>query len=184
MSSQTATIRIQKRTLTIADQTYTLSNIARVQVAKVPKPSDEGKGNVWVAVGAGCLSFVVVGFAITLLTASLARNGNLGEPSMFIPLLAGGGVAYWAWTKTARHYPEAYALILETTGNPIVALVSSSKEELETASSAISAALEAGGGSGETITINNVYNNTTNVYNQNTGDAYNAFGPNSTGRRS
>lgn len=176
MSEHSTKLKIQRQTLIVAGQTYTLGHIARVQVVDVPKPADEGKRQSWQGWRTG-YAILFCGLVITGGLGSIVGQGDAGMKfGLFLTVpaaLVGGVVAYSKSTRTYQHY---FALILEIARNPIVALVSTDKNELDTAAQAISEALEAGGGHGETYNI-------MNVTQTNLGSAYNAFGEGSVGRK-
>jgi hypothetical protein len=117
-----ARIVLNTRTLRIGAQTYQLRNLARVQTLELRKPADADTGNGGMAklAGAGVL---VAG----LLLACGVRSGALA----FVTLLAAAAAAITVYQLTKKPYIPMYALMLETTGNPVTALVSPDRAELQ-----------------------------------------------------
>ena len=62
-----------------------------------------------------------------VILASAAGSGALGFIGLLLAIAAGVGV----YVLTKKPYIPMYALMLETTGNPVTALVSPDPQELE-----------------------------------------------------
>lgn len=125
---------LNARTLRIRHQTYALNNLARVQVVELPKPEGAGKGNLKLAV----IVWLLVGLFVSLPISSAARNSGVTLLMWAPPILA----AIFTYRATTHNYPQLYALILETTGNPITALASEDYQELARLASLIIDAIE------------------------------------------
>ena len=157
-------IFINTRTLRIGHQTYQLQNLARVQIVTVPKPADAGKGRKGLAWAAAIAVFFLVGVII----ANAARSSGLAVLGI-AAAIATGIIIY---KSTKREYIQQYALILETTGNPITALVSPDWGELNRISGIIVDAIENPPRTEHVVQVNNV----------SLGDQYNQYGGTNVGR--
>jgi len=168
-----AQVVINTRTLRIGDQTYSLGNIARVQVVKLAKPSRADKGDAARAVLAGCagcgfyLLFGIVGGSIGALIGG-ATSGTLIVIGGFLALV----LMRIVYEKTKEPYLPRYALMLETTGNPKISLVSTDKAELERLSVHIANAMENPPEAEQVYTVHNVIS----------GDQYNLVGDHNIGK--
>jgi hypothetical protein len=106
-------VRISKRVLWVGSEAYPLQNIARAQAVRVtPKSSWTGKNR---AVG-GCLGFLA--FLLIVGLGAAAHN-----PAVILLVVALVVVAIIV-ALTRRKKSPYYALIIETSGNPRRALVS------------------------------------------------------------
>jgi hypothetical protein len=106
-------IRISKRVLWVGAEAYPLQNIARAQAVKmIPKSPWTGKSR---ALG-GCLGFIAF-WIIVALSAAMHSAG----PVLFVAAVI---VAAVIVTLARRKKQPYYALIIETSGNPSRALVS------------------------------------------------------------
>jgi hypothetical protein len=150
-------VAINQRTLRIGRQTYALNNIARVQVVGVKRPDDAGKGNGRL----GCLSAVAVFILFSVLTAAAQTPGI--AIAGFVLAIVVGIVVY---LKSRKGYTPRYALMLETTGNPMTGLVSPDRDGLEWISQRIIDAIENPPESEQVYTVSNVI----------LGDQYNQHG--------
>lgn len=160
----TAQVVLNTRTLRIGHQTYQLQNLARVQTLLLAKPHDAGKGSKGLAWLAGLGTFIVVG----VILAAAAGSGVLGTLGLLLGLAVGIGV----YVLTKQPYVPMYALMLETTGNPVTALVSPDPQELERTSAAIVNAIEHPPSSELRLQVANVV----------LGDQYNQNGVTNVGR--
>jgi hypothetical protein len=158
-----AHVVINQRTLRIDAQTYALNNIARVQVLGVKKPDDAGKGNGKL----GCLSALGIFILFSILTAA-AQNGTLATIGFFVAVAVGVTV----YIKTRKPYTPRYALMLETTGNPMTGLVSPDRDGLESISQSIVDAIENPPKTEQVYTVRNVI----------LGDQYNQHGNHNIGK--
>jgi len=158
-----ARIVINTRTLRIGNQTYALNNLARVQIVELAKPSRAGKGDIkraiWGGSGVYCV-FTLIG----LLTGADAFSG--------IGVLLAVGLGILIYQKTKEPYIPRYALVLETTGNPRTALVSTDRAELESVSVHITEAMENPPETEQIYTVHNVI----------AGDQYNLVGDHNIGK--
>jgi hypothetical protein len=115
--------RIHKGILTIGHQNYQLRNIARVQTVTLRPPPGANKGN-------GCLTalvpFLVFFFLVGPITGAVASSSaSSATPIVFLLGLAGCGVCgYLVYRATIKRWTPTYALVLETTGNPLEVLAS------------------------------------------------------------
>jgi hypothetical protein len=160
----TAQIAINTRTLRIGHQTYQLANLARVQTLLLPKPPEAGKGNK----GLAWLGAIAVFLIIGVFAAGAAGSGGLSGLGLLLAVGAGVGI----YLATKKPYQPMYALVLETTGAPVTALVSPDVQELERISGIIVAAIENPPRSEQLIQIRNVV----------LGDQYNQSGTMNFGR--
>jgi hypothetical protein len=106
-------VRISKRVLWVGTEAYPLQNIARAQAVKVtPKNPWTGKSR---AVG-GCLGFI----AFLILVSLGAAMHSAGAVLLVAAIIVAAIIAVLARRKKQPYY----ALIIETSGNPRRALVS------------------------------------------------------------
>jgi hypothetical protein len=157
-----AQVVINTRTLRIGGQTYSLGNLARVQIVKLAKPLRADKGNVKLA--------ALAGFALYFFFAVIASLTSVAVNSIGTLLAIGVGILIYR--KTKEPYIPRYALILETTGNPRTALVSTDKAELERVSVHITDAMENPPETEQVYTVHNVIS----------GDQYNLVGDHNVGK--
>jgi hypothetical protein len=161
-----AQVVINTRTLRIGGQTYSLGNVARVQVVKLAEPPRAGKGNVKLAVLAGLGTFIFV--AIIASSVGLGAIGGI----LGLPGILSIGLGIFIYQKTKEPYIPHYALMLETTGNPRISLVSTNEAELERISVPIVEAMENPPETEQTYTVHNVIS----------GDQYNLVGDHNVGK--
>jgi hypothetical protein len=135
-----------------------------VQTLLLPKPAAADKGNKALA----WLSGLGVFFLVGVILAAAASSGVLG----FLGLIGGVAAGIIVYRVTKKAYVPLYALVLETTGNPVTALVSPDHQELERISGIIVEAIEHPPTSERVVQINNVT----------TGDQYNQYGAANIGR--
>jgi hypothetical protein len=159
-----AQVVINTRTLRIGGQTYSLGNVARVQVVKLAKPPRAGKGNVKLA--------VLAGFGAYIFDAIIASSVGLGAIGGAVGLILAIGLGIFIYQKTTEPYIQRYALMLETTGNPRISLVSESEADLEKISVPIIEAMENPPETEQIYTVNNVIS----------GDQYNLVGDYNVGK--
>ncbi|EXG79076.1 hypothetical protein CryarDRAFT_0095 [Cryptosporangium arvum DSM 44712] len=159
----TVQVILNKRTLRIGHQTYQLQNLARVQTVRLPKPLDAEKGNsalaVLTAVGVLVVAGIISGAAQTEAICGLG-----------VPLAI--GLAIFVYLRTKKTWVPLYALVLETTGNPVTALVSPDSNEMEHLSGEIVEAIENPPEVERILQVNNVT----------LGDQYNQSGTQNIGR--
>jgi hypothetical protein len=152
-----AQVVINTRTLRIGGQTYSLGNLARVQIVRLARA---GKGNVKLA--------TLAGFGIFIFVAIIASLTGFSAISFIGQLLAIGlGILVYQKTKVPH-----YALMLETTGNPRISLVSTDRDELERISVPIIDAMENPPETEQVYTVHNVIS----------GDQYNLVGDHNIGK--
>jgi Family of unknown function (DUF6232) len=161
-----AQVVINTRTLRIGGQTYSLGNIARVQVVKLAKPPRADKGNVKLAVLAGFGAYIFV--AIIASSVGLGAIGGI----LGLPGILAIGLGIFIYQKTKEPYIQRYALMLETTGNPRISLVSDDEANLEKISVPIIEAMENPPETEQVYTVNNVIS----------GDQYNLVGDHNVGK--
>jgi hypothetical protein len=130
----TENVAINTRTLRIGGQVYQLRNLARVQIVRAPEPADAGKGSK----GLAWLAGIGVLFLVSIVGFSVSQSAGIAPLSLFSGIAA-GLVTYIA---TKKKYPPRYALVLETTGNPVTALVSPDYQQLRNLSDIIVQAIE------------------------------------------
>src|SRR6266568_9008011 len=105
-------VRISKRVLWVGSEAYPLQNIARAQAVRViPKSRWTGRAQ------AGCLGFLAFLFVLGLGAAAHSAGGVL---VVVVAIVAVAIVVALTRRKTQPYY----ALIIETSGNPRRALVS------------------------------------------------------------
>lgn len=158
-----AQIMINTRTLRIGGQTYSLGNLARVQIVKLAKPPQAEKGNFILAGLVGFFSFVII--------TAIGASTGIGLMSNLGWLLA-IGLGMIVYQRTKESYVPRYALMLESTGKPRTALISTDKNVLEYASKPIIDAMENPPTTEQIYTINNVIS----------GDQYNLTGDHNIGK--
>ena len=152
-----ANYTLSKRSLRLGNETYFLANIARIRIVDIPKPPDAEKGNRGLAIGTA-----VVIFAIAAAIANSSKIDAIG----FVGLVAAIVVGIWIYVKTKVPYNVKYALILETTGEPKVGLLSSDRDQLEHVRDSIARAIEEPLETEKVFTVENVI----------LGDQYNQLG--------
>src|SRR6266568_8317188 len=107
-------VRISKRVLWVGSEAYPLQNIARARAVRViPKSRWTGKSRAQ----AGCLGFLAFLFVLGLGAAAHSAGGVL---VVVVAIVAVAIVVALTRRKTQPYY----ALIIETSGNPRRALVS------------------------------------------------------------
>ncbi len=152
-----ANYTLSKRSLKLGHETYFLANIARIRIVDVPKPPNAEKGNLRLAI----FSAGVV-FAITAAIANSSGSSAIGS----IGFIAAIALGIWIYVKTKVPYSVRYALILETTGEPKVGLLSSNRDTLEYVRDSIAKAIEEPLENEKVYTVENVI----------LGDQYNQLG--------
>lgn len=158
-----AQVVINTRTLRIGGQTYSLGNLARVQIVRLAKPPRADKGNTKLAVLAGFGLFI---FAV--IVAASTGVSTIGNIAVFLAI----GLGIVIFLKTKEPYIPHYALMLETTGNPRISLVSTDEAELERISVPIIDAMENPPETEQVYTVHNVIS----------GDQYNLVGDHNIGK--
>lgn len=112
-------VRISKRVLWVGSEAYPLQNIARAQAVKVtPKSPWTGKSR---AVG-GCLGFIAFWIVVALGAAMHSVGAVLFVAAVIVVVI----IVVLAQRKKQPYY----ALIIETSGNPRRALVSTDRAKV------------------------------------------------------
>ena len=171
---------LNPRTLRIGNQIYSLHNIARVQIKRLPKSPEVGKlgklGKLSESVRKflSCATMLLVFFfASSLLLNPLSILGNWTRyPALIIALILAIILGSVVYGKIKRPDVPCYALVLESTGIPYTGVVSTDHSELERLSRRIVDAIENPPTAEQVITIHNAV----------LGDQYNQFGDNNIGR--
>ncbi|MGH3381524.1 MAG: DUF6232 family protein [Actinoallomurus sp.] len=172
-----AKIILNTRTLRIGNQTFSLHNIARVQIKRLPKSPEVGKLSKLSKSARkffSCATMLLVFFfASSLLFGILSILGNWTQlPALIIALILAIFLGLVVYGITERPNVPRYALVLESTGVPHTGVVSTDHNELERLSRRIVDAIENPPTTEQVITVHNAV----------LGDQYNQFGDDNIGR--